>query len=202
MYKREEVIGENHGRIINSGHHSKSFWQKFWKHIQTGKVLKAEVCNKAKNGTLHWGDTTIVPFLNDDGKPYQYLAIRSDITQKRQLERELIDQQIRQQKLITEMTIAAQEKERNELGKELHDNINQILATVKIYLGMAKVKNNIPDSGVNLIEQSFIYVNEAMEEIRKLSHSLVAPSLGDIGLHEALEELALEVNSAGRLDVH
>lgn len=192
-YTKEEVIGKNHGRLINSGYHPRAFWEKFWKHIQTGKVLKAEVCNKSKDGSLHWGDTTIVPFLNDSGKPYQYLAIRSDITEKRKLEKALTEQQIHQQKLITEMTIAAQEKERNELGKELHDNINQILATVKMYLGMAKIKT-AGNGGLDLVGQSYDYVNEAMEEIRKLSHSLVAPSLGDIGLHEALEELIQEVS--------
>jgi PAS domain S-box-containing protein len=200
QYSANEVIGENHGHLINSGYHSKSFWQKFWAQIKTGKVLKAEVCNKSKDGSLHWGDTTIVPFLNQLGNPYQYVAIRSDITEKRKLERDIIEQQILQQKLITEMTIAAQEKERNELGKELHDNINQILATVKIYLGMAKVKEGV-HNGLNLIEQSYEYVDEAMEEIRKLSHSLVAPSLGDIGLYEALEELVLEVNTAGNMEV-
>lgn len=195
-YTKEEAIGFNHSKIINSGYHPKTFWKNFWSHIQTGKVLKAEVCNRSKSGALHWGDTTIIPFLGEDGKPYQYLAIRSDITAKRKLEKELTEQQIHQQKLITEMTIAAQEKERNELGRELHDNINQILATVKIYLGMAKIKNSYA-GGLNLVEQSYDYVNEAMEEIRKLSHSLVAPSLGDIGLHEALEELVQEINITG-----
>ncbi|MEI7736046.1 MAG: PAS domain S-box protein [Ferruginibacter sp.] len=192
-FTKEEVIGETHGRLINSGYHPKAFWEKFWKHIKTGKVLKVEVCNKSKDGSLHWGDTTIVPFLNEEGKPYQYLAIRSDVTEKRKLEKALIEQQIQQQKLIIEMTIAAQEKERNELGKELHDNINQILATVKMYLGMAKIKT-IGKNGLDLVAQSYDYVNEVMEEIRKLSHSLVAPSLGDIGLYEALEELIQEVS--------
>lgn len=192
-YTKNEALGQNHNRLINSGYHPKSFWEKFWKQIEKGKVLKAEVCNKSKDGSLHWGDTTIVPFLNEEGKPYQYLAIRSDITEKRKLEKALTEQEIHQQKLITEMTIAAQEKERNELGKELHDNINQILATVKMYLGMAKIKT-ISNNGLDLVAQSYDYVNEAMEEIRKLSHSLVAPSLGDIGLYEALEELIQDVS--------
>lgn len=81
---------------------------------------------------------------------------------------------------------------RNELGRELHDNINQILATVKMYIGMAVAKEKIP---LDLIQTCHQYVTEAMDEIRKLSHSLVAPSLGDIGLPEALQELAATVNA-------
>jgi len=186
-YTSKKAIGQNHNILINSGYHPKSFWKKFWQTIEKGKVIKAEICNRSKDGKLHWCDTTIVPFLNKMGKPYQYLAIRSDITEKRELEKVLMEQQ----KFITEMTIAAQEKERNELGKELHDNINQILATVKIYLDLAKAKDTIPR---HLVEKSYEYVDMAMVEIRKLSHSLVAPSLGDIGLQGALEELVNNMN--------
>jgi signal transduction histidine kinase len=94
-------------------------------------------------------------------------------------------------KAITETTFQAQEKERNELGKELHNNINQILVTVKMYLGMAKANENIP---LDLVNQCYEYVNEAMEEIRKLSHLLVAPSLGNMSLQEAVQELVEDAN--------
>jgi two-component system sensor histidine kinase UhpB len=135
---------------------------------------------------------------DEQGKPNRMIGAMTDLTEQKRLERELAEQQIRQQKLITETTIQTQEKERNELGRELHDNINQILATVKMYLGMAKAKENIP---IDLVGQSYEYVNEAMEEIRKLSHSLVAPSLGDIGLKEALQELADNINLFNDLEV-
>ncbi len=184
-YTPEEVIGKNH-KILNSGVHPKEFWNHFWTEISQGKVLKAEVCNKGKKGELHWSDTTIVPLLDEEGRPYQFLAIRNDITQKRKLEKELAEQQLMQQKIITEVALQEQEKERNELGRELHDNINQILATAKIYLGMARSKDGDVDS---LLTHSFTHLNSAIEEIRRLSHNLVAPTLGDIGLHAALQTL-------------
>ncbi|WP_141433590.1 PAS domain-containing sensor histidine kinase [Bacillus sp. 03113] len=87
-FSREELIGADH-RIVNSGYHSKDFFRDLWKTIGNGIVWKGEICNKAKSGHYYWVDTTIVPFVNKDKKPYQYLAIRNDITEKKKTEEAL-----------------------------------------------------------------------------------------------------------------
>ncbi|MGG3449372.1 PAS domain-containing protein [Domibacillus aminovorans] len=71
-YSREELIEQDHS-ILYSGYHTKTFYDNIWKLVKCGKEWKGDICNRTKDGELYWVQTTIVPFLNKQGKPYRYI---------------------------------------------------------------------------------------------------------------------------------
>lgn len=139
--------------------------------------------------------------FNKEGKAIRMVGSMQDITEKKEMEERLLQQEVNKQKLVAQAMVDAQEKERAEIGKELHDNINQILSTTKLYLELAKSDNA---ERLSLINRSAGNIHNAIREIRNISRSLVPASIGDLGLMDSLTDLveSLQLTRAIQAEFH
>ncbi|WP_209124112.1 PAS domain-containing sensor histidine kinase [Alkalihalobacillus sp. BA299] len=171
-YNKAELIGQDH-RIINSGYHDKAFMKNLWDTISSGKVWHGEIKNKAKDGSFYWVNTTIVPFLSRTGEPYQYLAIRNEVTQLKKAEEEI--------KVMMNRVMEIQEEERKRFSRELHDGIGQSLFSLIIHMDRMMSEQNYSS-----IEKLRNEVSGIMEEVRSMAWDLRPSLLDDLGVVPAI----------------
>lgn len=123
---------------------------------------------------------------DDAGKPIRIIGAAQNINERKRFEQQLLEQEVNKQRLIAKATIEGQERERIEIGKELHDNINQVLTTSKLLLDLSLAD---PQHSAAMVQKSRENILHAINEIRRISKSLVPPSIGDLGLKTAVTEL-------------
>lgn len=185
-YSRQELLGQDH-RLINSSYHTKEFFRDLWRTIAQGKVWKGEIQNKAKGGSFYWVDTTIVPFLNNKEKPYQYVSIRNEITQRKLMEEEV--------KAIPQRIIQAQESECNRIARDIHDDLGQSLATLKMLIQSVWMPTSDSSSKDRKKHEKIIsYLNSIIEKSRNLAMRLRPSTLDSLGLTTALKLMFNEIN--------
>lgn len=174
------------------------------RHILEGITKKLAVGNPLikqyriihKDKSIHWLEVKIIPTVDTNGRIVRLEGIQTDITQRVELENKLADEKRQKHRQITKAVITAQENERSFLGEELHDNINPILATAKLYIDSA-ISNEEMRTG--LLKDSKGFITTAMAEIRVLSRSLVPPSLGEISLTEAMNDIVSNIEKVHEL---
>ena len=161
QYSRDELLGQNH-RILKSGYHTREFYADLWKTITSVNVWTGEIKNRAKDGTYYWVFTTIIPFLNEHGKPHQYAAIRIDITDRKKIEEE-------RERAVVERNNAKIEQEVYEkfVATLAHDLRNP-LTVASMTAEIIQRKADIPDlvkSLANRIEKKLRQADEMIKSV-------------------------------------
>ncbi len=147
-YTRDELVGKTH-RVINSGLHSKDFFRDLWKTISSGEVWRGEVCNRKKGGDLYWVNTTIVPFLDEKGKPLQYLSIRNEITELKVAQQTINEQQ---EKLMAASRLSAIGEMAAAITHEINNPLGVILGRAEMLKSMLEEKDLNRQDLVRLVE--------------------------------------------------
>ncbi len=157
--------------------------------IRSRKGIKDVVTGfrQRQTGERIWALINSDPILDEKGEIQHVICTVKEITDRKKLEQELLERQISHQKALTQATIDGQEKERREIGKELHDNIGQQLTTTKLMLDLAKTTAD--DQTAEMVSLALKGISDVINEIRTISHALVPPILGDIGIIESIEAM-------------
>lgn len=177
-YTSDELIGQNQN-IVNSNYHSKEFWKKMWKTIESGKIWHDHVRNISKNGKLNWMETTIVPFMDEKtNKPYQYISIRKDITEQKNIEQAEI-----------QSIIFSHEIDRDNFAEDLHEGLAQRLVAINLHAQMVHAKIELLDDpklneSINFIMEQVI---QSIETSRNMAIELMPRSMMTEGLVPSIE---------------
>jgi len=202
-YSESELMGQDH-RIINSGKHPKEFFENLWGAILSGSVWRGEICNRRKDSSMYWVDTTIVPFLDERKRPYKFIAIRSDITERKFHEQQLkqkaddLDQKNREmQSIVFVASHDLRSPLRNVQGfaSMLGENVNKLKKlTENISAGNSGAQNTINEIGKEM-EFSLEFIQSGVVKIDDLLNGLLvvlrmgsAPlSIQDLDLNEVVK---------------
>ena len=197
-YTQQECIGRFIGDICDGPGTNPATLRYVQQQMERCEPYRIETLNYKKNGDTYWSDVSSQPVFNEQGEVMQYFSIATDITQRKLLERQLEREQHERQITITAATLKAQERERSAVSQELHDNVNQVLTTVKLYTEI--VRDGV-ENPADFLNKSMQLLQNSINEIRSLSKRLSAPTLGKIRLVESVKELIDAVAATRRFSV-
>ena len=189
-YELEEIIGKKPGDFLQGEDTEPEVVEFIRTQIARKIPFVFEILNYTKSGNKFYVRNQIQPLFDDKGELKQYFSLLTDITEQKLLEEKVALEKIIRQKEITEAVVTAQESERSEIGRELHDNVNQLLGATRLYIDMARRDDVNRDS---LLLSSSTYTLQAIDEIRKLSKTLITPLIREIGLIDAIKDLSDDI---------
>ena len=197
-YTFEEAIGKHPSDLLSGPDTDRALIQQTIQQLERGEAVAIEILGYTKQKTPFWSSIQFQPLFNIRGDLDKIIAIVTDISEKRKLQERLDTEVKKQQKRITAAVIEAQEKERAQLGRELHDNVNQVLTTVKLFNEI--IAESITEHK-ELVQKSTTYLQNCIDEIRRISKRLSIPPLSEVGLIELVRELVDSINLTNKLEI-
>jgi PAS domain S-box-containing protein len=197
-YTFNEVAGKRASELMGGPGTDQELVQASIEKLQQGEDLRIEIMGYTKHREPIWSSIQFQPLFDKRGQLDKIVAIINDITEKKKLQAQLDLEKARQRQRITAAAIQAQEKERSQLGRELHDNVNQVLTTVKLFNEI--IAESVPGQR-ELVHKSSKLLQSCIDEIRRISKRLSIPSLSEVGLVELTRELVDSINLTNKLEV-
>ncbi|MDB5223512.1 MAG: hypothetical protein JWN83_2179 [Chitinophagaceae bacterium] len=189
-YELDEVTGRNPKDFLPGPETDVEVLNYVKEQYRKKETFVFEILNYTKSGNKIYVRIQVQPIFDENGSIKQSFALHTDITRQRELEEKVEMEKIIKQKQITNAVFAAQERERSEIGRELHDNVNQILSAIRMYIDIAKMDEKNHDS---LLTKASAFALSAIEEVRKLSKTLITPLIKEIGLKDTVKNLTEEI---------
>ncbi len=184
-YSEKELIGKNH-RIINSGVHDSNFFKRMYDEILQGKVWHSETCNIAKNGKIFWVDATIVPLLNEANQPYQFIAIRTDISEKKKWEQQLV-----KEKDKAENAVHAKSEFFASMSHEIRTPMNGVLGMLGLMMrtDLNKQQKHYATLARSSADSLLVIINDILD-LSKIEAGKIELEILDFNLREQLGTFA------------
>jgi PAS domain S-box-containing protein len=193
-YKAEEVMGKIPGHFLQGEETDPTVVAYLNEKIKNKQPFDCKLINYTKSGRKYWVHIEGQAVFNEQGNCEQFFTIQGDVTENMELEGKLMEERITRQREITGAVITAQETERAEIGKELHDNLNQLLAVAKLYIQMARKSATKHDA---YLDRSCGLIVNVIEEVRRISKALVVPGMHEISVIDNIHNLVKDLS-----DVH
>jgi len=187
QFTEDELIGQHH-HIIGSRYHPDWLFRDMWLTISKGEVWKGEIRNKAKDGSIYWVYMTIIPFLNEKGEPFEYIALDTDISERKKAEA-LLDQSYQDIRQLASHLQDIREEERAGIAREIHDELGQQLTGLKMDLSWISKRKLVQDD--NEVSQKVVttmnLLDTTIKTVRRIATDLRPSILDDLGLIAAIE---------------
>jgi len=195
-WTREQVEGQPIEKIMPETSHQ-LVREKYNEALQSGKII--DYVEEARHPSgIKYGEIRVIPIPAQLHEPMRILGIANDITEKVFLQKKLEQERELKSRQITSAAIRGQESERAKVSRELHDNVNQVLTTVKLYIEL--VRDQKVEAG-DILPKCVAYLSNTIDEIRSLSKQLSAPSLDNSNFKETLSDLVDSLRSAAQVNV-